>query len=65
MKRAKAWVHKKIRKGVPKAELLACVGTFSNKKKEKVMAEKNLSEKQYKQRYEFCKNAYLYLSEII
>ena len=65
LKRAKAWVRKKLRKGVPKGELYACLGVFSNRKKSKVMAEKNLSEKQYKRRYEFCSNAFLYLEEII
>lgn len=41
MKRAKAWVHKKLNSGVPKEELYNCVGVFSNKDMSKVMKEKN------------------------
>ena len=62
MQKAKNWVERKLRSGVPKNELLHCVGVFSNKKKQKVMAEKRLTERQYKERYEFCAKAYIYLS---
>ena len=62
MKRAEAWVNKKLRQGVSKNELLHCVGAFSNKKKQKVMAEKKLTERQYKERYEFLAKAYVVLS---
>ena len=62
MKRAEKWVNKKLRSGVSKAELLHCVGVFSNKKKQKVMAEKKLTERQYQERYEFLAKAYIVLS---
>ena len=61
IKRAENWVNKKLRSGVPKEELLHCVGAFSNKKKQKVMAEKKLTERQYKERYEFLSKAYIVL----
>lgn len=61
MKRAKAWVDKKLRQGVSKKELYQCIGLFSNKKKDRVMQEKQLTEKQYKQRYDFLYNAFCYL----
>lgn len=64
MKRAKAWVDKKLRQGVNKNELYACVGAFSNRKKSVVMAEKNLSEKQYQKRYNFLANAFAYLESL-
>ena len=62
MKNAEKWVNKKLRSGVSKDELLHCVGTFSNKKKQKVMAEKKLNERQYKERYEFLAKVYIVLS---
>ena len=65
MKRAKAWVNKKLRQGVDKNELYACVGAFSNRKKSVVMAEKNLTEKQYQRRYSFLSNAFLYLQDLL
>ena len=61
MKRARAWVNKKLRQGVSKKELYRCIGLFSNKKKDRVMQEKQLTEKQYKQRYDFLYNAFCYL----
>ncbi|MBQ4509345.1 MAG: hypothetical protein II984_01355 [Clostridia bacterium] len=64
MRKAKAWVHKKLKQGVPKQELLNCVGAFSNKDKSKVMKEKNLNEKQYKRRYNFLYEAYCYLENL-
>ena len=64
MKRAKAWVHKKLKSGVPKEELYNCVGVFSNKDKSKVMKEKNLTEKQYNRRYKFLFNAFQYLESM-
>jgi len=64
MKRAKAWVDKKLRQGVNKNELYACVGAFSNRKKSVVMAEKNLSEKQYQKRYNFLAKAFTYLESL-
>lgn len=39
-----------------------CVGAFSNKKKDRVIQEKNLSEKEYKKRYNFLGNVYYLLS---
>ena len=62
MKKAEAWVNKKLRQGVSKQELLHCVGSFSNKKKQKVMAEKRLTERQYQERYDFLAKAYIVLS---
>ena len=58
----KRWIEKKRRQGVSEKELLNTVGMFSNKKKEKVMAEKKLSEKEYKQRYDFLARVYYILS---
>ena len=58
----KRWIEKKRRQGVSEKELLNTVGMFSNKKKEKVTAEKKLSEKEYKQRYDFLARVYYILS---
>ena len=58
----RAWIFKKIRNGVTQNELRTSVGIFSNRKKKKVMAQKNLSEKQYKKRREFLGNAYVLLN---
>ncbi len=55
---AQRWINKKIKQGVTKNQLRACVGSFSNKSKKKVMQEKNLTEKQYKQRYDFLAKVY-------
>ena len=64
MKRAKAWVHKKLNSGVSKENLRNCIGAFSNRSKKKVMQEKGLSDKQYKRRYDFLYNAYVYLESL-
>lgn len=56
------WINQKLRSGVSKKELLNTVGMFSNKKKEKVMAQKGLTEKQYKERYDFLSRVYYILS---
>ena len=64
LKKAKAWVHKKLNSGVPLQELRRCVGVFSNRSKKKVMKEKGLSDKQYKRRYDFLFNAYIYLESL-
>jgi len=58
----KRWIEKKLRQGVSKKELLNTVGMFSNKKKEKVMAQKKLSEREYKERYNFLARVYFILS---
>ena len=58
MREAQSWVNKKLRSGVPKAELRECVGRFSNRKKSVVMKEKGLTEKQYKERYDFLAKVY-------
>lgn len=55
---AQAWINKKLKQGVTRNELRACVGSFSNKSKKKVMQEKNLTEKQYKKRYDFLAKVY-------
>lgn len=58
----KRWINKKLRSGVSKKELLNTVGMFSNKKKEKVMAQKGLTEQEYKKRYAFLARVYYILS---
>ena len=50
----RAWIKKKLRsEGLTQDQLLFTVGCFSNKKKAKVMAEKNINSKQYDERYKF------------
>lgn len=61
-KREIAWIRKKLSSGVSKQELIYCVGVFSNKKKERVMQEKNLNQKQYEERYKFLGNVYFLLN---
>ena len=53
-----AWIRKKLRSGVSQTELRESVGMFSNKNKNKAMAQKGLSESQYKKRYTFLGNVY-------
>ena len=53
-RRERAWILKKINKGVPQSELLESVGIFSNRKKKRVMESKGISSKQYEKRKEFC-----------
>lgn len=60
--RERAWIRSKQAKGVSKTELLNCVGVFSNKKKSRVMSEKNLSEKEYAKRATFLARVYYLLS---
>ena len=55
---AQRWINKKLKQGVSKEELRTCVGSFSNRNKKTVMAEKNLNEKQYKKRYDFLAKVY-------
>ena len=57
-RRARAWIRKKQSEGVDKRYLLNTVGMFSNKKKETVMKQKGLSEKQYNDRYSFLSRVY-------
>lgn len=54
----RAWINKKLKSGISKEELFHSVGVWSNKDKKKVMQEKNLTEKQYKQRYSFLLNVF-------
>ena len=62
-KKALAWINKKVYKdNIDPRVLEETTGRFSNRKKEKVMKEKNLSEKQYKKRYSFLCDAHLILS---
>ncbi len=56
------WIERKLKSGVSREQLLHTVGVFSNKKKERVMKEKGLNEKQYRDRYEFLGNVYVLLS---
>ena len=60
--RERAWIKSKYAKGVSKRDLMNCVGAFSNKKKERVMREKGLSEREYKKRYNFLINVYYLLN---
>lgn len=54
----RAWIDKKVMQGVTKKELHNTVGMFSNKSKKKVMAEKGLTEKEYRKRYNFLHNVF-------
>ena len=63
-KKERAWINKKLRSGVSRDELRECVGMFSNKNKNKVMAQKNLSESEYQKRYGFLSNVYFILSDL-
>lgn len=58
MKSAQRWINQKLKSGITRSELRRTVGIFSNKSKKRVMAEKNLTEKQYKQRYDFLAKVY-------
>ncbi len=58
----RAWIRKKINNGVSQDELLSSVGRFSNRSKKNVMSLKNLTEAQYKKRYEFLSNVYYLLN---
>ena len=62
MKKAKAWINKKLNSGVTREELRECVGRFSNRNKKTVMAEKGLTEKQYKKRSDFLTKVYALLN---
>ena len=57
-----AWIRKKLRSGVSQNELRESVGMFSNKNKNKAMAQKGLNEDAYKKRYSFLANVYYLLS---
>ena len=61
-RRERAWIQKKYAQGVSKSDLMNSVGIFSNKKKERVMGEKGLSEREYKKRYAFLANVYFLLN---
>ena len=55
----RVWIKKKLRsEGITQDQLLFTVGCFSNKKKSKVMAEKNINSKQYDERYKFLFNVF-------
>ena len=60
-RRERAWILKKIEKGVKQDELRESVGIFSNRKKKSVMEQKKISAKQYEKRKEFLGNAYVLL----
>lgn len=58
----RAWIKKKLyRENVSQKELLNTVGMFSNKKREKVMAEKGINSAEYDRRYKFLANVYFLL----
>ncbi len=57
-RQAKAWIEKKERAGVDRGMLRECVGRFSNRKKETVKAQKGLTERQYRKRYDFLAKVY-------
>ena len=58
MKKAQAWINKKIRSGVDPRYLKHTVGCWSNKKKSRVIKEKNLSSRAYDDRYKFLYKVY-------
>ena len=59
----RAWIKKKLyRENISQNELFRTVGMFSNKKREKVMAEKNINSAEYDRRYKFLANVYFLLS---
>ena len=59
----RAWIKKKLyRENISQNELFNTVGMFSNKKREKVMAEKNINSAEYDRRYKFLENVYFLLS---
>ena len=59
--RALNWIHKKLLNGESPDKLKACVGSFSNKKKDVFMKEKNLTSKAYDKRYSFLHDVYILL----
>ena len=62
-KKALAWINKKVYKNNVDPRILEeTTGRFSNRKKEKVMKEKKLSEKQYEKRYSFLSDVHFILS---
>lgn len=61
MRKAQAWINKKIRSGVDPRYLKHTVGCFSNKKKARVMKEKNLTSRGYDERYQFLYKVYCIL----
>ena len=62
MKKAKAWIDKKVSEGVDRNYLLHTVGSFSNKKKSQVMKQKGISSEEYDKRYNFLAKVYYLLS---
>ena len=64
LKKERAWINKKLsEENLTPAQLRTTVGMFSNKKKSKVMAQKNISSEEYDKRYNFLKNVYFILSD--
>lgn len=59
------WIEKKLRDnpGLTRQQLKNTVGMFSNKKPKKVMTEKGLNQKQYKDRYDFLGRVYQILDQ--
>ena len=60
-----AWIRKKLREnpGLTRQQLKNTVGMFSNKNPKKVMTEKGLNQKQYKDRYDFLGRVYQILDQ--
>ena len=59
----RAWIKKKLlNENITQDQLLFSVGCFSNKKKEKVMAEKNINSSEYNKRSKFLCNVFILLS---
>ena len=55
----RVWIKKKLwQENLTQSELLTTVGMFSNKKKKRVMAEKNINSSEYNRRYKFLSNVY-------
>lgn len=59
--RERKWIKDKIAKGQSQDHLLNCVGSFSNKKKSRVMQEKRLTSTGYNKRYSFLSKVYYLL----
>ena len=52
------WIRKKIQAGQSQEDLIRCVGSFSNKKKDLVMKIKRINDAEYNKRYSFLARVY-------
>lgn len=59
-----AWINRILDKtSVDPKQLHSCIGKFSNKKKKKVMAEKNITSSEYERRRKFLFRAFCILED--